>query len=174
MLIRGNVWKYGDNINTDLIIPGKYLRTTDVSVFAAHAMEGIDKHFLPRVGDIIVAGKNFGCGSSREQAVLALKHSKIGCVVAISFGRIFFRNAINIGLPIVEGNAVDFVNTGDEIEVDFSTGLVKTHNKVVQGSRLPKFLQEILEEGGLVEYRKKHPRDPDMEETDTEGVGVIK
>src|SRR5665647_1387607 len=85
MLIRGNVWKYGDNVNTDLIIPGKYLRTTDVNVFAEHAMEGIDRNFSPRAGDIIVAGKNFGCGSSREQAVLALKHAKIGCVVAVSF-----------------------------------------------------------------------------------------
>jgi|381.fasta_scaffold00220_20 methanogen homoaconitase small subunit len=166
MLIRGNVWKYGDNVNTDLIIPGKYLRTTDVSVFAAHAMEGIDKNFSPRAGDIIVAGKNFGCGSSREQAVLALKHAKVGCVVAISFGRIFFRNAINIGLPIVEGNAVDFVDTRDEIEVDFSAGLVKTRNKVVQGSKLPKFLQEILEEGGLVEFRKRHPRGPGLEKAD--------
>jgi methanogen homoaconitase small subunit len=166
MLIKGNVWRYGDNVNTDLIIPGKYLRTTDVSVFAEHAMEGLDRNFSPHAGDIIVAGKNFGCGSSREQAVLALKHAKIGCVVAISFGRIFFRNAINIGLPIVEGNVVDFVHTGDKIEVDFSTGLVKTPNKVVQGSRLPKFLQEILEAGGLVEYRKRHPRGHSLEKAD--------
>jgi methanogen homoaconitase small subunit len=166
MLIKGNVWKYGDNVNTDLIIPGKYLRTTDLSVFAEHAMEGIDKSFSPHAGDIIVAGKNFGCGSSREQAVLALKHAKIGCVVARSFGRIFFRNAINVGLPIIEANAINFVHKGEEIEVDLSLGLVKTHNKVVQGSKLPKFLQEILEEGGLVEHRRRHPRVPTLEEAD--------
>ena len=166
MLIRGNVWKYGDNINTDLIIPGKYLRTTNLSVFAEHAMEGIDRNFSPHPGDIIVAGKNFGCGSSREQAALALKNAKVGCVVARSFGRIFFRNAINIGLPIVEANAVDFVHKGDKIEVDLSSGLVKTDNRVVQGSKLPKFLQEILEAGGLVEYRKRHPRGPTLEKAD--------
>jgi methanogen homoaconitase small subunit len=166
MLIKGNVWKYGDNVNTDLIIPGKYLRTTDLSVFAEHAMEGIDKSFSPHAGDIIVAGKNFGCGSSREQAVLALQHAKIGCVVARSFGRIFFRNAINVGLPIIEANAINFVHKGEEIEVDLSLGLVKTHNKVVQGSKLPKFLQEILEEGGLVEHRRRHPRVPTLEEAD--------
>jgi len=152
------VWKYGDNVNTDVILPGKYLRTTDVSIFAQHAMEGIDSGFSPRAGDIIVAGKNFGCGSSREQAALALKYAKIGCVVAKSFARIFFRNAINVGLPIVEADALDAVIPGDEIEVDLSTGLVRTRNKVVKGERLPKFLQEILEDGGLVEHRKRHPR----------------
>jgi methanogen homoaconitase small subunit len=157
MLIRGNVWKYGDNVNTDLIIPGKYLRTSDVNVFAEHAMEGIDQSFSPHPGDIIVAGKNFGCGSSREQAALALKHAKIGCVVARSFARIFFRNAINVGLPIIEANAVDFVDNEDEIEVDVSKGLVIMRDKVIQGSKLPKFLLEILEDGGLVEHRKRHP-----------------
>jgi methanogen homoaconitase small subunit len=158
MLVTGHVWKYGDNVNTDLIIPGKYLRTSDVDVFAKHAMEGIDKHFSPLAGDVIVAGKNFGCGSSREQAALALKHAQIGCVVAKSFARIFFRNAINVGLPIVEANVADFVENGDEIEVNLSTGLVKTRAKVVQGTKLPKFLLDIREDGGLVEYRKRHPR----------------
>jgi len=166
MLIRGNVWKYGDNINTDLIIPGKYLRTTDVSVFAEHAMEGIDKDFSPHAGDVIVAGNNFGCGSSREQAALALKYAKIGCVVARSFSRIFFRNAINVGLPIVEADALDFVDKGDEIEVDLSEGLVATRTRVVQGSKLPKFLREILEDGGLVEHRKRHPRSVSPETAD--------
>jgi methanogen homoaconitase small subunit len=170
MLIRGNVWKYGDNINTDLIIPGKYLRTTDVSVFAEHAMEGIDKDFSPHTGDVIVAGKNFGCGSSREQAALALKHAKIGCVVARSFARIFFRNAINVGLPIVEADALDFVDKGDEIEVDLSAGLVITRTRVVQGSKLPKFLLEILADGGLVEYRKRHPRSAGPETADLQRV----
>ncbi|MGA2884247.1 MAG: 3-isopropylmalate dehydratase small subunit [Halobacteriota archaeon] len=158
MLIRGKVWKYGDNVNTDLIIPGKYLRTTDVNVFAQHAMEGFGTEFLPHAGDIIVAGKNFGCGSSREQAALALKYTKIGCVVAKSFARIFFRNAINVGLPIIEADALDSVTAGDEIEVDLSSGLVRTRSRVVQGEELPKFLQEILQDGGLVEYRKRHPR----------------
>jgi methanogen homoaconitase small subunit len=158
MVIKGHAWKYGDNVNTDLIIPGKYLRTTDVQVFAEHAMEGIDKRFSPDVGDVIVAGKNFGCGSSREQAVLALKYAKIGCVVAKSFARIFFRNAINVGLPIVEANAADFVENGDKIEIDLSSGLVKTEAKILQGSKLPAFLLEILEDGGLIEYRKRHPR----------------
>ncbi|HYB59015.1 MAG TPA: 3-isopropylmalate dehydratase small subunit [Candidatus Acidoferrales bacterium] len=158
MVIKGHVWKYGDNVNTDLIIPGKYLRTADIQVFAEHAMEGIDKRFSPDVGDVIVAGKNFGCGSSREQAALALKYARIGCVVAKSFARIFFRNAINVGLPIVEANAADFVENGDEIEVDLSLGLVKTQVRILQGSKLPTFLLEILENGGLVEYRKRHPR----------------
>jgi methanogen homoaconitase small subunit len=170
MLIRGNVWKYGDNINTDLIIPGKYLRTTDVTVFAEHAMEGIDKDFSPHAGDVIVAGKNFGCGSSREQAALALKYAKIGCVVARSFARIFFRNAINVGLPIVEADALDFVNKGDEIEVDLSAGLVITRTRVVQGSKLPKFLLEILVDGGLVEHRKRHPRSAGQETADLQRV----
>jgi methanogen homoaconitase small subunit len=158
MLIRGKVLKYGDNVNTDLILPGKYLRTTDVNVFAQHAMEGIDAEFSPHDGDIIVAGKNFGCGSSREQAALALKHAKIGCVVAKSFARIFFRNAINVGLPIIEADALEAVAAGDEIEVDLSSGTVRTRSRVVKGEGLPKFLQEILEDGGLVEHRKRHPR----------------
>ena len=158
MLIRGKVWKYGDDVNTDLILPGKYLRTTDFNVFAQHAMEGIGAEFSPNEGDIIVAGKNFGCGSSREQAALALKYAKIGCVVAKSFARIFFRNAINVGLPIIEADALDSVAAGDEIEVDLSSGLVRTHSRVIQGEELPKFLQEILEDGGLVEHRKRHLR----------------
>lgn len=157
MIIRGRVWKYGDDVDTDAIIPGKYLRTTDVSVFAQHAMEGIDPMFSPQKGDVIVAGKNFGCGSSREQAALALKYAKIGCIVARSFARIFFRNAINVGLPIVQADVVDLVENGDEIEVDLSKGLVKTRDNNVQGVKLPPFLQRILEDGGLVEHRKKNP-----------------
>lgn len=155
MIIKGRVWKYGDHINTDLIIPGKYLRTTDLDVFAQHAMEGTDQEFSPNAGDLIVAGKNFGCGSSREQAVLALKYAKIGCVVAKSFARIFFRNAINVGLPIIEADVVDLVEKGDEIEVDLSEGLVTTRFTIVRGTKLPPFLQTILEEGGLIEHRKK-------------------
>ena len=153
--ISGRVWKFGDNIDTDVIIPGKYLRTTDMSVFAAHVMEGIDPEFSQKVqkGDIIVAGKNFGCGSSREQAPLALKHAGVACIVAESFGRIFFRNAINIGLPIIEAK-VD-CKERDIINIDLERGLVKNKDKSYQGTKLPGFLREILTDGGLVEHRKK-------------------
>lgn len=153
--ISGRVWKFGDNIDTDVIIPGKYLRTTDMSVFASHVMEGIDPQFSKKVqkGDIIVAGKNFGCGSSREQAPLALKHAGVACIVAESFARIFFRNAINVGLPIIEAK-VD-CEEGDIIEIDLGKGLVKNKDSSYQGTRLPDFLREILVDGGLVEHRKK-------------------
>ncbi len=153
--ISGRVWKFGDNIDTDVIIPGKYLRTTDMSVFASHVMEGIDPQFSKKVqkGDIIAAGKNFGCGSSREQAPLALKHAGVACIVAESFARIFFRNAINVGLPIIEAK-VD-CEEGDIIEIDLGKGLVKNKDRSYQGTRLPDFLREILVDGGLVEHRKK-------------------
>ncbi len=153
--ISGKVWKFGDNVDTDVIIPGKYLRTTDMSVFASHVMEGIDPQFSKKVqqGDIIVAGKNFGCGSSREQAPLALKHAGVACIVAESFARIFFRNAINVGLPIIEAK-VD-CEEGDIIEIDLGKGLVKNKDRSYQGTRLPDFLREILVDGGLVEHRKK-------------------
>jgi len=154
-VISGRAWKFGDNIDTDVIIPGKYLRTTELSVFAAHVMEGIDPEFSKKVkkGDVIVAGKNFGCGSSREQAPLALKHAGIACVVAESFARIFFRNAINVGLPIVEAK-ID-CEKGDVIEIDLEKGLVKNKDKEYHGIRLPDFLLEILADSGLVEHRKK-------------------
>jgi methanogen homoaconitase small subunit len=153
--ISGRVWRFGDNIDTDVIIPGKYLRTTDMSVFASHVMEGIDPQFSKKVqkGDIIVAGKNFGCGSSREQAPLALKHAGVACIVAESFARIFFRNAINVGLPIIEAK-VD-CEEGDIIEIDLGKGLIKNKDRSYQGTRLPDFLREILVDGGLVEHRKK-------------------
>lgn len=153
--ISGRVWKFGDNIDTDVIIPGKYLRTTDMSVFASHVMEGIDPQFSKKVqkGDIIVAGKNFGCGSSREQAPLALKHAGVACIVAESFARIFFRNAINVGLPIIEAKVG--CEEGDIIEIDLGRGLVKNKDRSYQGTKLPDFLREILVDGGLVEHRKK-------------------
>ncbi|MFQ6071453.1 MAG: 3-isopropylmalate dehydratase small subunit [Methanosarcinales archaeon] len=155
-IIRGRVWTFGDNIDTDVIIPGKYLRTIDVRVFADHAMEGIEPSFSKKVkkGDIIVAGRNFGCGSSREQAPLALKHAGIACVVAKSFARIFFRNAINVGLPIMEAN-IDNINMGDIIEIDFKNGIITKGNEKYYGTKLPDFLREILLDGGLVEHRKK-------------------
>lgn len=153
--ISGRVWKFGDNIDTDVIIPGKYLRTTDMSLFASHVMEGIDPLFSQKVreSDIIVAGRNFGCGSSREQAPLALKHAGIACIVAESFARIFFRNAINVGLPIIEAK-ID-CEEGDIIEIDLENGVVKDKNKTYAGTKLPDFLREILANGGLVEHRKK-------------------
>jgi methanogen homoaconitase small subunit len=153
--ISGRVWKLEDNIDTDVIIPGKYLRTTDMSVFASHAMEGIDPGFSQKVkkGDIIVAGKNFGCGSSREQAPLALKHAGVACIVAESFARIFFRNAINVGLPIIE--AVVECQEGDIIDIDLENGDLKVKDRSYTGTKLPDFLREILADSGLVEHHKK-------------------
>ncbi|CAG0976659.1 MAG: 3-isopropylmalate dehydratase small subunit [Candidatus Methanoperedens sp.] len=155
IIISGKAWKFGDNVDTDVIIPGKYLRTTDMSVFASHVMEGIDPLFSQKVrkGDIIVAGKNFGCGSSREQAPLALKYAGVACIVAESFARIFFRNAINVGLPIIEAR-ID-CKEGDNIEIDLEKGIVKNNEKTYPATKLPGFLREILTDGGLVEHRKK-------------------
>jgi len=154
--IIGRIWKFGDNIDTDVIIPGKYLRTKNMEVFAAHAMEGIDPEFAKRVkqGDIIVAGTNFGCGSSREQAPLALKYAGVSCVIAKSFARIFFRNAINVGLPLMEAD----VECQDvcEVRVDLLKGEVEVSGKSIsKGNKLPDFLLEILTDGGLVAHRKK-------------------
>ena len=154
--IIGRVWKFGDNIDTDVIIPGKYLRTKNMEVFATHAMEGIDPEFAKRVkhGDIIVAGTNFGCGSSREQAPLALKYAGVACVIAKSFARIFFRNAINVGLPLIEADVE--CQDGYEIKVDLLKGEVEVSGKrVFKGNKLPEFLLEILTDGGLVAHRKK-------------------
>ena len=154
--IKGRVWKFGNDIDTDVIIPGKYLRTKDMQVFAAHAMEGVDPEFSKKAkpGDIIVAGDNFGCGSSREQAPLALKHAGIACVVAKSFARIFFRNAINVGLPLMEAEVE--CEVGDEIEVDLLKGEVRVPGRgVFKGNKLPDFLLDMLTDGGLVAHRKK-------------------
>ncbi len=154
-IITGRVWKFKDNIDTDVIIPGKYLRTTDMSIFASHVMEGIDPLFSQKVkkGDIIVAGKNFGCGSSREQAPLALKHAGVTCIVAESFARIFFRNAINVGLPIIEAKIE--CKEGDYIEIDLGKGIIKNNEKIYPATKLPDFLLDILADGGLVKHRKK-------------------
>jgi methanogen homoaconitase small subunit len=154
--IIGRVWKFGDSIDTDLIIPGKYLRTREMRIFAAHAMEGVDPEFAKKVkpGDIIVAGTNFGYGSSREQAPLALKHAGVSCIIAKSFARIFFRNAINIGLPLLEAD-ID-CQEGDIIRVDLLKGEVVVPQKgIFTGNKLPDFLLEILTDGGLVAHRKK-------------------
>ena len=156
MRITGRALCLGDDINTDVIIPSKYLRTKDRRVFGEHALEGLEgyKERIQR-GDVIIAGKNFGCGSSREQAPIALKEAGISCVVAESFARIFFRNAINVGLPLMEVkvNCVD----GEPIEVDLDKGTISFSRtkETVRGLKLPPFLLEILKDGGLVAHRKK-------------------
>ncbi len=161
MIVKGRVWKFGDNISTDIIIPGKYLRTLNYSLWVKHLMEGLDPAFSSKIrkGDIIVAGKNFGCGSSREQAVLAIKLAGISAVVAESFGWIFFRNAINNGLLVVEcPNIVKYVETGDIMEINVIEGYVKTPRKILSIKPYPKFIMDIISLGGLTEYyrRKKH------------------
>lgn len=155
-LIVGRVWKFGDSINTDVIISGKYLRSKDIQIFAAHAMEEIDPEFTKKFksGDIIVAGTNFGCGSSREQAPLALRYAGVSCVIAKSFARIFFRNAINIGLPLIEADIE--CQEGDEVKIDLVKGEVTVSERgIFKGNKLPDFLLEILNDGGLVAHRIK-------------------
>ena len=150
MSVKGRVFKYGDNVDTDVIIPARYLNTSDAKELAAHCMEDIDTEFVKNVtdGDIIVANKNFGCGSSREHAPLAIKTAGVSCVIASTFARIFYRNSINIGLPILEcDEAVKNIDAGDELEVDFKTGLIKnlTKNQEYQGEAFPEFMQKIID-----------------------------
>ncbi|MCS7140122.1 MAG: 3-isopropylmalate dehydratase small subunit [Candidatus Nezhaarchaeota archaeon] len=160
-IIKGKVWKFGDNVDTDVIIPFKYkAETLDPRELAKHVMEGIDPNFAKKVrpGDLIVAGKNFGCGSSREQAPLAIKAAGIAAVIAESFARIFFRNAINIGLPAIEVKGIaEKTDEGDILEVDLSQGIVRnlTKNIVFKAVPLPAMIMEILKEGGLINYLKK-------------------
>lgn len=153
----GHVFKYGDNIDTDVIIPARYLNATDGAELAKHCMADIDSTFVERVkpGDIIVANKNFGCGSSREHAPLAIKCAGVSCVIAETFARIFYRNAINIGLPIIEcPEAAASIADGDEVEVDFDSGVItdKTTGKSFRGQAFPPFMQKIISAGGLVGY----------------------
>lgn len=155
----GKVFKYGDNVDTDVIIPARYLNTSNPKELAAHCMEDIDKEFVSKVsnGDIMVANKNFGCGSSREHAPIAIKESGISCVIAKTFARIFYRNAINIGLPILEcEKAVDGISAGDNVSVDFKTGRIKnlTKGEEYQGEPFPEFMQNIIDNGGLIERIK--------------------
>ena len=157
MSVKGKVFKYGDNVDTDVIIPARYLNTSDAKELAAHCMEDIDLDFVKNVkdGDIIVANKNFGCGSSREHAPLAIKTAGISCVIASTFARIFYRNSINIGLPILEcDEAVKNIDAGDQLEVDFSTGLIKnlTKNQQYKGEPFPEFMQKIIDKDGLIGY----------------------
>jgi 3-isopropylmalate/(R)-2-methylmalate dehydratase small subunit len=155
MKVTGPALKFGNNIDTDVILPGKYLVIVDPYELAKHALEGLDPTFPDKAkkGIIIIGGKNFGCGSSREQAPLALKYSGVKCVIAESFARIFFRNAINIGLPVIECKDIsEAVSDGDKITVDFETGKIEnaTKGKSFQVPKLPPFIQEILSDGGLI------------------------
>ena len=154
---KGKVYKYGDNVDTDVIIPARYLNSSDPAELATHCMEDIDKDFVNKVqkGDIIVATKNFGCGSSREHAPIAIKASGVSCVIAETFARIFYRNAINIGLPIIEcPEAAKEIAEGDEVEVDFDSGVITdlTTGKSFQGQAFPEFMQKIIASEGLVNY----------------------
>ena len=155
MKAHGSAWKFGNDINTDEIIPARYLNTSDPGELALHCMEDADPDFMKKAkaGDIIVAGKNFGCGSSREHAPISIKAAKISCVIAHSFARIFYRNSINIGLPIIESEeaSVD-IEQGDEIAVDFDSGIIKniTKNKEYAAKPFPPFMQDIIVKGGLM------------------------
>ena len=156
MKISGKAIKFGKDIDTDVILPGKYLVLVDPKELAKHAMEGIDPGFPKKAkkGIIIVGGKNFGCGSSREQAPLALKYAGVKCVLAESFARIFFRNSINIGLPVIECEGIsNLVNDNDDLTVDLLKGIVQNNSddQIIKGSNLPKFIIEILNDGGLIE-----------------------
>ena len=157
MNAHGIVHKYGDNVDTDVIIPARYLNTASHSELAAHCMEDIDKDFVKNVkkGDIIVANKNFGCGSSREHAPIAIKAAGVSCVIAETFARIFYRNSINIGLPIIEcPEAAKAINAGDDVEVDFDSGVItdKTTGQSFKGQAFPEFMQKIIKAEGLINY----------------------
>lgn len=155
MRLQGNVWKYGDNINTDIISPPQYMELSYADM-AQHAMEGVDREFSQKIkaGDILVAGANFGSGSSRETAPIALKLAGVGCIIAKFYARIFFRNAINIGLPVVECKETDKMQEGDQLEVNLQTGKIinLTRKEEYQGSVLPEHIMKIVDLGGLVPY----------------------
>lgn len=156
----GSVFKYGDNVDTDVIIPARYLNITDGDELAKHCMEDIDRDFVNKVkkGDIIVANKNFGCGSSREHAPLVIKCAGVSCVIAETFARIFYRNAINIGLPIIEcPEAAQAIKAGDKVSVDFDSGIItnETTGETFEGQAFPPFMQEIISAGGLFPYINK-------------------
>lgn len=157
MKLTGKAWKFGDDVNTDEIIPARYLNVSDAFELAAHCMEDIDPDFMKKIskGDIIVADKNFGCGSSREHAPLAIKTAGISCVIAKSFARIFYRNSINIGLPILEcAEAASKISEGDQIEVDLSSGTITnlTKKETYKAQPFPEFMQKIISAGGLMNY----------------------
>lgn len=157
MKAKGNVFKFGDNVDTDVIIPARYLNAPDPSELAKHCMEDIDVDFVKKVqkGDIIVANKNFGCGSSREHAPISIKAAGVSCVIAETFARIFYRNAINIGLPIIESaKAAQNIEAGDVVEVDFDNGMIydRTKGTEYKGQAFPEFMQKIIQAEGLINY----------------------
>jgi len=157
MLVKGKVLRYGDDINTDVIFPGRYLDITESEEMAKHAMEDLDPDFLKKVegGAVIVAGKNFGCGSSREQAATCLKYAGVKAIVAKSFARIFYRNAINQGLPVFESKDIEEMKEGEHMEIDTDKGLIRTSSgKIYEVKPLPEFLNEIIRSGGLIESLK--------------------
>jgi len=160
MVLRGNAWKFGDDVNTDEIIPARYLSLTDPVQLAGHVMEDADPAFPSKVkaGDIIVAGKNFGCGSSREHAPVAIKGAEVSCVIAKSFARIFFRNSFNMGLLIFESSdAADGISEGDQVEVDPERGTIRnvTTGAVFHATPIPPFMQELIQDGGLIAHLRK-------------------
>lgn len=155
--VHGKVHRFGDNIDTDVIIPARYLNSSDPEELKLHCMEDIDPEYIKKIvpGDIIVAGKNFGCGSSREHAPIAIKASGASCVIAETFARIFYRNSINIGLPIIEcPEASAAIQDGDELSIDFNTGMITdiTSGKSYQGQSFPEFMQKLIDAGGLINY----------------------
>ena len=158
--MRGRAHRYGDNVDTDVIIPARYLNTMDMAELAAHCMEGLDPEFVQKVkpGDVIVGGENFGCGSSREQAPLAIKGARVSCVIARSFARIFFRNSINVGLPALAcAEAAAEIEGGDELAVDLASGRIEnvTRGRTYRAEPFPEFLQQIIAAGGLVGYTRQ-------------------
>jgi 3-isopropylmalate/(R)-2-methylmalate dehydratase small subunit len=165
MAMQGRIWKYGDNVDTDVIIPARYLNMSAAEELAEHCMEDLDPTFVRAVqpGDMVVAGENFGCGSSREHAPLAIKGAGVSCVVARSFARIFYRNAINVGLPILESPAaVEDAESGQQVEIDLESGRIRnlTTGVVYQAEPYPPFMMEIIDAGGLVQYTR-HRLEPD-------------
>ena len=159
-MMEGKVWKFGDDIDTDIILPGRYLIYTDEERLSQHCMEGLDSEFPNKVdnGDFIVAGKNFGCGSSREHAPIAIKGCGIRAVIAESFARIFYRNSTNVGLTLIEAPGISqYVKEGDKIQIDMDTGVIIAAENRIEFKKLPPFMMGILEEGGLINYLKKNP-----------------
>ena len=156
--MKGTAWKFGNDIDTDIILPGRYLIYTDEEILSSHCMEGLDENFSKKCqkGDFIIAGTNFGCGSSREHAPIAIKGAGIQAVIAESFARIFYRNATNVGVPLLEAPGItELVDDGDEIDVDMEAGTITASNgKTIEFKKLPPFMLEILEQGGLIEYLK--------------------
>ena len=163
MILHGRVWKFGDNVDTDVIIPVRYCSSLDPQEFAKHCMEGIDPEFHHKVkpGDILVAGNNFGCGSSREPAPIAIREAGVSCIIAKTFARIFYRNAFNVGLPILEcGDAPDPIEEGHEVEVNFDTGEIRDLllGRSFQAKPIPPFMQELVRDGGLINHLAKKLR----------------